>query len=1795
MADYNLSIALDATQAIQSSEKLTTAFKRIDSATRKLNNNLGASTQTLDKEVVSGLEKVAQATSLLTSSFTDFSRRFRSNVSEVTGAVRTLSASTKSLNADFKAHNAVIQTASVSMQKAIQAGSAYEDVLDSLSKKAKLSERDLDRLEKAKKKFLSAKETATAAELSTADSRKYLNQPASVFTNKLTPQLDAVNASIRKAYADYEALDKRTSKLLASSSRLGDSLFEVRQRLERMSAADAGFKELNQHATKLEASYTKLNQKLDEYYSRQDKQKQSLQRLNNIQEHLYQENVRLQNSWDSAQNSLAKFKAETQALIGVEEKLASKLSNVNSKLAMQQQAEAQKALQSSLVFGNVPTKFKTPSLVSGNSVAQAENALLSVGKAARSALYGINALRIAFNLAFAASGVGAATRVVSSFDQTLADLSSTVRDVSISNTEMNYQMNALKTTMEELGATSRYTTTEAGQGMIYMAQAGMSASEIVQAASAVLDLAVASNTSLSRSSDIVIQTMRTFNIQAKEAWKVTDTLAVGAKESVTSIEELAQALKFVGPIANTMGVQINTVVAALGTLSDSGLQASMAGTGLRRIISEIVNPTYKARTILEATGLTMDKLDIQGKGLVQVLKNIKEANLSVGQSFAIWGDRGTPALQTILSNFDEFERKLSKMKFDTPGFRGSANRMRAEREDTLSGQFLAAKSAIQEFIIKFSEYTNATNTAKGILASFAEALRLFNTDIGTGLNSLAKWGTALLAGVFAMRKLTHPLQQTRMGIASLRDVYDSFIQKQNGWAVAIKTAQRLYEANSIKATVATTTPLLVRMNAVLADMVIKYKSAAIAVGVLRGALGLLASIATGAVSALIVGGIVSIMTATDRATDAMERLNSITEMYFSQNTQRIHTNIDALQEYAASLKSVSTSALEIRKVGLQEDMTAIMKSLSGENIFGGMWKAKGDLEISKVLFGKSSSELKSMLHSDAGLMELEQYIRSYETLGVEGTNYRSVFKSAPGNAEISRMNEEIQKYKTLLVVARQIKSIVDELFGRKSAEQTKLENANAFDSMSESAKTAYDELTRFGSAIRGIDSKEMSSALDKATSKIYELKHQFSTTEANELFASFSKAVPNFAEFFDFEGTTLTTKLKEDWRERIRILAEAQGQLEKSGEVKVDFLKSLGLDDATLKKTVEYFNQLGKVYRELKDAQVKDKLFKFSANVSVQESITAVGTTAEDVSKKLQEIFSDEDLSKLNIRIENGASSVEMKTEHMSVATALLRANVRDAIDSILKDFGRLNAVNLKKAVEAMKVTKNLPKQLGKDVMSFARQYNLDPKTFDFNTGEWTTGAHGTSKKDLNDLFKYSRSDTSTNRTAKTLRQIANEQEELRLKFQQYIAEVRLGSTAEVDLAKVRLEKQKEINSVMEKAASLGITTKDAEIAKTLKLIEVTYALKEAEASRAAFWEMEMAKSNARLTIGQAYGAANWELQQENLEDQLAQAIANKNRYEEGSVGWIQANAEVEALDAKRNLLLLDAKSAYATTTRDFMGQKGSVAQMREAEAALVDLEIERLSLQQASLQIGSDEYNMLQKQIELKQLAKDKALDQNMFAAVPETLNQMKDQYSEWAMMNGIVTQSFDLLTESVINFITTGKFSFSEFTQQVGQMLIELTTKVMMFKAITSIIPGLGFANGGMANIIGFADGGITNVKKFASGGMLTGPTLFNSSSGLALAGEAGYEHLMPAARLSNGKWGVYAEGMGGNNNQFVINTNINVEGGASGNSEDDNKLAATISEKVSQSIKDTVKAELVQQMRAGGLLNSSGNRRW
>lgn len=70
--------------------------------------------------------------------------------------------------------------------------------------------------------------------------------------------------------------------------------------------------------------------------------------------------------------------------------------------------------------------------------------------------------------------------------------------------------------------------------------------------------------------------------------------------------------------------------------------------------------------------------------------------------------------------------------------------------------------------------------------------------------------------------------------------------------------------------------------------------------------------------------------------------------------------------------------------------------------------------------------------------------------------------------------------------------------------------------------------------------------------------------------------------------------------------------------------------------------------------------------------------------------------------------------------------------------------------------------------------------------------------------------------------------------------------------------------------------------------------------------------------------------------------------------------------------------------------------------------------------------------------------------------------------------------------------------------------------------------------ANGLAFDQG---NVVKYALGGLINRPTMFGTTSGIAIAGEAGTEAILPLSRGGDGELGVNAEGMNDINVSFTI----------------------------------------------------------
>ena len=145
--------------------------------------------------------------------------------------------------------------------------------------------------------------------------------------------------------------------------------------------------------------------------------------------------------------------------------------------------------------------------------------------------------------------------------------------------------------VQKLGATTIYSATQAAEGLKYLVMAGLDATVATKNLKHALNLAMAGAMDLGRAADIVTNIMTAFRMAGQDMEKAVDDIATVASSSNTSIQQLGDAMKYVSATAKTYGFSLQEVAAGIGVLSDAGMQASMAGTGLRQVFVRIANQT----------------------------------------------------------------------------------------------------------------------------------------------------------------------------------------------------------------------------------------------------------------------------------------------------------------------------------------------------------------------------------------------------------------------------------------------------------------------------------------------------------------------------------------------------------------------------------------------------------------------------------------------------------------------------------------------------------------------------------------------------------------------------------------------------------------------------------------------------------------------------------------------------------------------------------------------------------------------------------------------------------------------------------------------------------------------------------------------------------------------------------------------------------------------------------------------------------------------------------------------------
>lgn len=371
----------------------------------------------------------------------------------------------------------------------------------------------------------------------------------------------------------------------------------------------------------------------------------------------------------------------------------------------------------------------------------------SLGKAMHAAAAGFsNFAKIAGGAAVAGvaafgASVGASVKQFATFEDKMLH----VKGVMGASAEEYKTLTALT---RELGMTTRYTATEAAEGLVFLAMAGLKVEEAIGALPQVLKLAQASVTDVGTTADIVTNIMAGYGIQVKDLAKTSDILTATFTNSNTNLTELGYAFKYVGPIAKSLEMDLEETAAALGILAQAGYKGEMGGTALRNILLALIAPMGDTARIAKKLGVDFDEMGIDVSSSQNALKSlgveVKDANGDLrsmpailvdlvkglenfggsadktGLLAQIFGKRGGPQLAGLLNIGSDSIVGLEK-KIHSLG--GVTDKIAAEMESGMGGALRNLWSAIESVSISYGNvFVPAVKVATESVTAFAREL-----------------------------------------------------------------------------------------------------------------------------------------------------------------------------------------------------------------------------------------------------------------------------------------------------------------------------------------------------------------------------------------------------------------------------------------------------------------------------------------------------------------------------------------------------------------------------------------------------------------------------------------------------------------------------------------------------------------------------------------------------------------------------------------------------------------------------------------------------------------------------------------------------------------------------------------------------------------------------------------------------------------------------------------------------------------------------------------------------------------
>lgn len=270
------------------------------------------------------------------------------------------------------------------------------------------------------------------------------------------------------------------------------------------------------------------------------------------------------------------------------------------------------------------------------------------------------------------------------------------------------EMKQLADYATDLGRRGPYGPREVAAAFVELAKAGVDAEDIMGGVGeASVDLAAAADIGLTESTEILVNTLKTFGLEAEDAIYAVDQIAGAANASTIDVDDFAYSLRYAGSIAAAIGIPLDEVSTALAILGDRGIKGSTGGTSLRRVMLNLQPASEKAADALKELGIITEDgtnqfftAEGQAKSLADVFQILGDSmdGLTDAERLqavnTIFGARAAPAALILAGQgaegFDAYTEAIA---------RTTAADVAAARLDNLAGAVTKLKAAIEATFI----------------------------------------------------------------------------------------------------------------------------------------------------------------------------------------------------------------------------------------------------------------------------------------------------------------------------------------------------------------------------------------------------------------------------------------------------------------------------------------------------------------------------------------------------------------------------------------------------------------------------------------------------------------------------------------------------------------------------------------------------------------------------------------------------------------------------------------------------------------------------------------------------------------------------------------------------------------------------------------------------------------------------------------------------------------------------------------------------------------------------------------